>query len=129
MDPKTKCTMAEGLGWSLGVAMTLAGCAMPASQATAPAAPVAAAKAGAVSGTMAGKVVWVDLKNSALLVVCQDDAGCKDVSGKKGETYTLIIPPAMKKAAEGWKEGGAVKVTFEDRDDGGRSLKSVNASP
>lgn len=128
MDPNTKCT--TRLGWAFAAAMTLAGCATPAPQATAPTpAPAAAAKAAPVSGTMTGKVVWVDIKNSALLVVCQDTPGCKDVSGKAGETYTLIIPPAMKKTAESWKEGGVVKVTFEDRADGGRSLKSVNASP
>lgn len=81
------------------------------------------------AGEMRGTVVWVDLKNSALLIVCDEDAACKDVSGKKGETFTLIIPEGMKQSATSWKEGGKVAVVFEDRDSGGRALKTVSAMP
>lgn len=84
---------------------------------------------GGVAGELSGKVVWADIKNSALLVECQDDAGCKDVGGKKGETYTLVIPDDMKKAAESWKEGSALKTTFEDKADGGRLLKAASPAP
>ena len=78
-----------------------------------------------LAGELKGKVVWADLKNSALLLECIDNDGCKDVGGKKGETYTLVIPDDMKKSAEAWKEGSAVKATFEDRADGGRLLKAA----
>jgi hypothetical protein len=103
----------------------LAACAAtePMKPAAAPAAEAAAPSAG---NDIKGKIVWVDLKNSALLVVCEDDAGCKSVQGKKGETYTLVIPESMKKSAGAWKEGGLVSVVFEDRADGGRTVKSVS---
>lgn len=79
----------------------------------------------ASAGEMKGKVVWADVKNSALLLECMDSDGCKDVSGKKGETYTLIIPDNMKKEIETLKEGSTVKATFEDKADGGRLLKAT----
>lgn len=83
----------------------------------------------AVAGEMRGTVVWVDLKNSALLIVCDENDACKDVQGKKGETFTMVIPDGMKQAAASWKEGGKVAVVFEDRDSGGRALKTVSAVP
>ena len=89
------------------------------------AAPKAAPAAAAAGGKMSGKIVWVDMKNSARLVVCETNDGCKDVQGKQGETYTLVIPDTLKGSARSWKEGGMVNVVFEDRADGGRTLKSV----
>jgi len=83
----------------------------------------------AIAGEMRGAVVWVDMKNSAVLVVCEDDAGCKDVQGKKGETFTMVIPGDLRKAAESWSEGSRVTVVFEDREGGGRALKSVSKTP
>jgi hypothetical protein len=83
----------------------------------------------AIAGEMRGVVVWVDMKNSALLVVCEDDAGCKDLQGKKGETFTMVIPDSMKPAASAWQEGGKVTVVFEDRDAGGWALKTVSTRP
>ncbi len=80
---------------------------------------------GSIAGELKGKVVWADIKNSALLLECVDNDGCKDVGGKKGETYTLVIPDDMKKSVEAWKEGSAVKATFEDKSDGGRLLKAA----
>ena len=85
--------------------------------------------AAVLAGELNGKIVWADLKNSALLLECQDDAGCKDVGGKKGETYTLVIPDSLKKSAESWKEGSAVRTTFEDKADGGRILKAASPAP
>lgn len=107
---------------------TVCGCAMQQSGSPPPAAAprAAASSAAPAGGEMSGKIVWVDMKNSALLVVCETNEGCKDVQGKKGETYTLIIPDSMKGRAASWKEGGMVKVVFEDRADGGRALKSVS---
>lgn len=81
------------------------------------------------SGEMNGKVIWVDMKNSALLVECLETAACKDLPGNKGETFTIIIPDALKKAAESWKEGVSVKVAFEDRAEGGRTVKTVVPLP
>jgi len=80
----------------------------------------------ALAGEMRGAVVWVDMKNSAVLVVCEEDATCKDVQGKKGETFTMIIPDNLRKDAESWSEGSRVAVVFEDRESGGRALKSVS---
>lgn len=82
------------------------------------------AAASVSTGELTGKVVWVDLKNASLLLECQDSDGCKAVGGKKGETYPVSIPAALKNTATSWKEGGLVKVTFEDRPDGGRIMKS-----
>ena len=112
--------------------VSIAGCATkpsaaPAAQAAAPKPASQPAAAPAAANTMSGKIVWVDLKNSALLVECVDNDGCKSVQGKKGETYTLVIPDGMKGTAASWKEGGQVKILFEDRADGGRSLRSVSA--
>ena len=108
-------------------AVTFAGCATQPAPSAAKPAPAAAVAAGpATGGSMSGKIVWVDLKHSALLVECESNDACKSVQGKKGETYTLTIPDAMKGAAASWKEGGKVQVMFEDRPDGGRFLKSVS---
>jgi len=74
---------------------------------------------------MTGKVVWVDLKHSALLLECLDSDGCKSVEGKKGETYTSMIPDTLRKTAEALKEDTNVKVTFVDRAGGGRTLTSI----
>lgn len=82
-----------------------------------------------LAGEMSGKVIWVDKKNSALLVECLETAACKDVPGNKGETFTIIIPDALKQAADSWKEGASVKVTFEDRAEGGRIVKAVVPLP
>ncbi|MSO92785.1 MAG: hypothetical protein EXQ86_05215 [Rhodospirillales bacterium] len=79
----------------------------------------------ALAGEISGKIVWADIKNSALLLECQENDDCKDVGGKKGETYTLVIPDDMKKTVESWKEGSAVKATFEDKADGGRLIKAA----
>jgi hypothetical protein len=48
------------------------------------------------------------------------------VQGKKGETFTMIIPDNLRKDAESWSEGSKVAVVFEDRESGGRALKSVS---
>jgi hypothetical protein len=80
----------------------------------------------ATAGEMRGTVVWVDTKNAAVLLVCDDDANCKDVQGKKGETFTMVIPANLRKAAESWSEGSKVTVVFEDQEAGGRALKSVS---
>ena len=81
----------------------------------------------AFAGQATGKVVWVDMKNSALLLVCLDKEGCKDIpKSKKGTMFTFVIPKGMKGAAESWQEGSTVKITFQDRDGGGWTLTSVN---
>lgn len=100
-------------------------CAAPPAPAPAPA-PTASAKASAHTGILSGKIVWVDLKTSTLLLECQDQEGCKSVKGKGGETHASVIPASLKGAAGSWKEGSMVKVTFEDLPDGGRVLKTVD---
>lgn len=111
---------------STGLAILVAGVAgyTSAPPAAAQAAAAKPAAAPAATGEMTGKVVWVDLKHAALLLECLDN-GCVSVGGKKGETYTSMIPDTLKKAAEALKEESNVKVTFVDRVDGGRTLTSV----
>ncbi len=72
-----------------------------------------------------GKVVWVDTKNAALLLVCTK-GGCKEIpKSKTGAMYTFIIPGKLKDAVHALKEGEPVKVMFEDRDGGGYTLTNV----
>ncbi|MDP1691589.1 MAG: hypothetical protein Q8L49_06500 [Burkholderiaceae bacterium] len=113
----------------VALAVGATACASPSSTAPSPAsaaAPPAAAPAAKVEH-LSGKVVWVDLKNSSLLVECQNDEGCKAVKGKKGETYPSLIPASLKGAAGSWAEGSLVTVTYEDRPDGGRVIQKVVA--
>ncbi|MEK7691693.1 MAG: hypothetical protein AAB425_11805, partial [Bdellovibrionota bacterium] len=89
----------KGLGALVvgALVVAVAGCAT-----TEPAkAPAAAAAHG---GELSGKVVWVDMKNSALLVECQKDDECKYMKGKKGETFTFVIPDSLNGAAASWAE-------------------------
>jgi hypothetical protein len=102
-------------------------CAAQSTPRVAQAAPTKPAASAPAGGALSGKIVWVDLKNSALLVECESNDACKSVGGKKGETYTLTIPEKMKGTAASWKEGGMVKILFEDRPDGARALKSVSS--
>lgn len=80
----------------------------------------------AYAGEATAKIVWVDLKNSALLIVCENTEACKDIpKSKKGEMYTFVIPNKLKGSAKSWKEGTMVKFSFKDREGGGWDLTNV----
>ncbi len=73
-----------------------------------------------------GKVVFVDTRNSALLLEAAKGGG--GIPGaKEGETFTFIVPAELQGAAGGLAPGDAVAVTFEEKEgkDGPRTLKSV----
>lgn len=72
-----------------------------------------------------GKVVWVDARNSALLLECADGGCAKIPSAKTGETYTFVIPEKMKDHVSGLKEGQQVTVSYEDGKDKGYVLVGV----
>lgn len=60
-----------------------------------------------------GKLVWIDKQNAALLLECADK-GCPTIpNAKTGETYTFLIPPTMKAAADALKEGQALTLVYE----------------
>lgn len=58
-------------------------------------------------------LVWIDLRHSALLLECAEN-GCSSIpNAKTGETYTFLIPPAMKATTDKLKEGQPVTVSYE----------------
>jgi hypothetical protein len=73
-----------------------------------------------------GKVVWIDQKNSSLLLECPDK-GCPQIpNSKPGETYTFVIPASLKRKIESLKEGGQVTLVYEDGKDKGYVITAVN---
>lgn len=64
-----------------------------------------------------GKLVWIDKQHSALLLECAE-GGCPTIpNAKTGETYTFLIPAAMKTATDTLKEGQALTVAYEVTED------------
>ncbi len=67
----------------------------------------------ALAGEARGKLVWIDQRHSALLLECAEN-GCPTIpNAKTGETYTFLIPAAMKVATDALKEGQPVTVVYE----------------
>jgi hypothetical protein len=97
-------------------------------------APLAPALALALAGVAApaladeanGKVVWIDKKNSSLLLECPDK-GCPAIpNAKTGETYTFVVPAKLKKQVLAFKEGDMVKVVYEDAKEKGYVITAVS---
>lgn len=66
-----------------------------------------------------GNFVWFDERNSALLLECVE-GGCTAIpSAKPGETYTFVVPPALRAAVAQLKEGQKLALSYEDRKEGG----------
>jgi hypothetical protein len=65
-----------------------------------------------------GKVVWVDQKNSILLIECTATGCAKIPSAKEGETYSFAIPAKLKDAAAGLKEGEQITLQYEQAKEG-----------
>ena len=73
-----------------------------------------------------GKVVWVDSKNSSLLIECNTDISCKAIpSAKAGETYTFVIPESLKGSIKLLKEGQEVTVIYDDQKEKGYVLTGL----
>ena len=87
---------------------------------------LAAFSGAAVADEATGKVVWIDKKNSNLLLECPDN-GCPQIpNSKTGETYTFVIPADMKKKIASLKEGQTVKIVYNDAKDKGYVITAVN---
>lgn len=72
---------------------------------------------GALADEAKGKLVWIDKQHSALLLECAE-GGCPTIpNAKTGETYTFLIPAAMKTATDALKEGEALTVVYEVTED------------
>lgn len=98
------CTAARRLPAARRLAAWLALAAMPAS---------------AWAADANGNFVWFDERNSALLLECVE-GGCAAIpSAKPGETYTFIVPAALRAAAAQLKEGQKLALSYEDRKEGG----------
>ena len=88
---------------------------------------LAAGCATAAADEATGKVVWIDKKNSSLLLECPDKGCPKIPDSKPGETYTFVIPAKLKKSVEALKEGQDVKLTYDDGKDKGYVITAVVA--
>jgi hypothetical protein len=83
---------------------------------------VATLSAPALADEATGKVVWVDAKNSALLLECTAN-GCKQIpSAAVGETFSFSIPEKLKASAAALKEGQQITVAYEQAPQGGYAL-------
>jgi hypothetical protein len=74
-----------------------------------------------------GKVVWIDEKNSNLLLECPDGGCAKIPDAKPGETYTFVIPVAMKTRVVALKEGATVTIAYEDGKEKGYVITNVTS--
>ena len=78
------------------------------------------------SDVATGKVVWVDSKNSSLLIECNTAISCKAIpSAKAGETYTFVIPESLKGSIKLLKEGQEVTVSYDDQKEKGYVLTGL----
>lgn len=67
----------------------------------------------AIANAANGLLVWIDQRHSALLLECAEN-GCPTIpNAKTGETYTFVIPAAMKAATDKLKEGQPLIVVYE----------------
>lgn len=81
--------------------------------------------AAAAAEEATGKVVWIDQKNSALLLECMKDGCAKIPSAKPGETFTFMIPATLKGKAFALKEGQQVSVVYQEVKDQGYALTGI----
>ena len=73
---------------------------------------------GAWADEATGKIVWVDAKNSALLLECVAN-GCKQIpSAAVGETFTFSIPDNLKAGIAALKEGQQITIAYEKTQQG-----------
>ena len=73
----------------------------------------------ALAADASGSFVWFDERNSALLLECAE-GGCAAIpSAKPGETYTFIVPAALRASVAQLKEGQKLALSYEDRKEGG----------
>ena len=72
-----------------------------------------------------GKVVWVDQRNSSLLLECPANGCTKIPDAKPGETYTFVIPGSLKSAVAALKEGQTVTITYADEKEKGYVISAV----
>lgn len=72
-----------------------------------------------------GKVVWIDEKNSSLLLECPQDGCSKIPNAKSGETYTFVIPAALKSRVVALKEGATVTIVYDDGKEKGYVITDV----
>ena len=87
---------------------------------------LAALSGTAVADEATGKVVWIDQKNSSLLLECPDK-GCPQIpNSKTGETYTFVIPAAMSKKVAALKEGQTVRIVYDDAKEKGYVITAVS---
>ena len=83
---------------------------------------LATVSASALADEATGKVVWVDAKNSALLLECIAN-GCKQIpSAAAGETFSFSIPENLKASAVVLKEGQLITVAYQQSPQGGYAL-------
>lgn len=74
-----------------------------------------------------GKVVWHDKKNSSLLLECADK-GCQQIpDSKPGETYTFVVPKAVKKHVDALKEGQTIRIVYDNGKEKGYLITAVHA--
>ena len=79
----------------------------------------------ALADEATGKVVWVDHKNSSLLLECPAK-GCPKIPGSSpGETYTFVVPAGMETAVTALKEGQTVTLVYEDAKEKGYVITAV----
>lgn len=82
--------------------------------------------AAAFADEASGKVVWIDKKNSSLLLECPDKGCPKIPDAKTGETYTFVVPEKLRKQVLGFKEGDMVKVVYDDAKGKGYVITAVS---
>ena len=74
-----------------------------------------------------GKVVWIDDKNSSLLLECPEEGCGKIPNAKPGETYTFVIPAALKTRVVALKEGTTVTIAYDDGKEKGYVITAVTS--
>ena len=74
-----------------------------------------------------GKVVWIDEKNSSLLLECPEEGCARIPNAKPGETYTFVIPAALKSRVVALKEGVTVTIVYDDGKDKGYVITAVTS--
>ncbi|MBI1384240.1 MAG: hypothetical protein GC150_04965 [Rhizobiales bacterium] len=79
----------------------------------------------ALAAEASGKLVWIDQKNSALLLECSD-GGCGAIpNAKKGETYTFIITDGVRGATGALQEGQTLTLVYDEAEDKSYRLTAI----
>ncbi len=79
----------------------------------------------ALADEATGKVVWVDTKNSALLIECTQTGCAKIPAAKAGETYTFAIPEKLRSSTAALKEGQTVTVQYTEAKEGNYTVLEI----